>query len=128
MNDLQMLFIRGMQTIKPEAKPEDILHALVDGMTSGRLKVFVKGTHAFVILAIPETPYDVLQIMHFYAERPGDKKALMDKVLAFAKEKGYTRFWALNATDKPDKVWERTFRSEAWDISPIRTLFEFKVK
>jgi hypothetical protein len=127
MNDLQSLIIRGMRGFFP-ASDVDILRAIADGLKSGRFRIFVKDQAAFCILALPQTALDDPQVLHFYAEKPALRHALVSTVLAFVRSQGYNKLIAINGSGKDDEVWTRAFRHEGWRINPVKTVFEFEVE
>jgi hypothetical protein len=86
---------------------------------------------AFVIIALPVFSHDqnVPQIVHFYSEGPRQlTRHLVTETLDFIKEKGYNLLRAVNQSGAPDAVWERVFRHPEWEIKPVATVFDFKVK
>lgn len=73
----------------------------------------------------PEIPYP--QVTHIYANAKGAKGALVREVVDFVKESGYTRFWAVNATDRPDSIWKRAFK-KAGNAERVGSIMEFDLE
>lgn len=83
-------------------------------------------------LAIVVMPQDKLvgkpQVFHFYCDKSLPlRKALIRKVVDTVLQNGYTTFYAMNATDKPDSVWARTFRL-AGEAVRKASVMEFTIK
>lgn len=68
------------------------------------------------------------QVGHFYNGGSRDlRKKLTRAVVDVVKAAGYTKFWTINATGKPDSVWARAYRS-AGTGTPIGGLIEFDIE
>lgn len=62
----------------------------------------------------------------FYADSPEAKRALVGMGVDFLRDKGYTRFCAVNTSGAPDSVWKRAFWRNG-EASKIGTIMEFKL-
>lgn len=82
----------------------------------------------FGIVILPHktlVPYP--QILHLYSEgKPKISEGLIEAGVAYMKEHGYTKFWALNGSGKSDKVWQRALR-KGGSARKLASLMEFEV-
>lgn len=96
---------------------EDVKPALGGFMDSPNAAVFLglEGDRfaGGSIILLPEVrfiPYP--QVVHLFCfGSPTLRRALVTKVVDFARENGYSTIWAINGSGKPDSVWKRAFRS-----------------
>lgn len=123
MNDLQALFVRGMKSFG--LSKLDTLTEIANGIVSGKYTVFIAEKAAFVIISMPNDRFGLPQVIHFHAEKPALRRKLVVKTLDFIKEKGYNKLIAINGSGAADKVWQRAFRREGWEIKAVNTVFEF---
>lgn len=126
MTPLEKLIVRGMHGFFP-ASDAEILEAIIRGQINGELVLFHLETAAFCIVAMPKSPLDIPQVLHFYSEKPALRGALVAQVLDFVKLKGYNKLQAINGSGMDDTVWKRAFKHEGWDIKAVKTVFEFEV-
>lgn len=124
--DLKNLLLRGMRPYFPVSDIE-IIREIACGVLSGHYKVLLQGEAAFCILAMPQNPLEVPQVLHFYSEKPAHRHALVAQVLDFVRKSGYNTLRAINGSGTTDDIWTRAFRHEGWEIKPVKTVFEFKV-
>ena len=111
---------------------DEAIHEFVNIIQDPKSGVFLASEDAtpvgFLIVSLPRNalvPYP--QVLHLYSEgKPKVAEGLIDMGLAFITSHGYTRFWALNASRKPDEVWMRALR-HAGVATPLATLMEFEV-
>lgn len=125
MTNVQALLVRGMRDFFP-ATPAEIIREIACGVISGKYHVFLQGDAAFCILALPQTPLELPQVLHFYSEKPALRRALVGRVLDFVREKGYNKLRAINGSGTADDIWQRAFRHKGWEIKPVKTVFEFE--
>lgn len=127
MNELQSLLLRGMHGFfhKPDA---EIIEEIRRGMISGEYELLYVKNSAFCLLYMPQKAFDIPQVLHFYSEEKAVTHALIGYVLDFIKSKGYNTLRAVNGSGVSDAVWTRAFRHEGWEIEPVKTVFDFKVK
>lgn len=71
-------------------------------------------------------PYPTTYLV--YARSSAVKKAMLGKLIDILKERGYTSMWAMNATDKPDDVWERAFATPGIYFKPLGTVYEIGIE
>ena len=80
------------------------------------------------VVMLPEGPETrAPQVVHMYANAKGAKAALVREVMDFVRLNGYTKFWAINATDKPDSIWKRAFK-KAGNAERIGSIMEFDLE
>lgn len=107
---------------------EDFVQMTMDPLTGVFLGVEDSKPVGLGIVTLPHSalaPYP--QIVHLYNEgKPATARALRQAGVGFIKAAGYTKFWALNASRKPDEVWSRAFR-DSGKAHPVATLMEFEV-
>lgn len=83
----------------------------------------------FGIVVWPNDAIEKPQVAHLYCEGSrSDTRRLVSHILDTVKKKGYNTLLAVNGSGAPDDIWTRTFRHEDWEIKPVKTVFEFKVK
>lgn len=83
----------------------------------------------FAIVVWPQDGIEKPQVAHFYNE--GSRKSairLRNHVLERVRERGYNSLLAVNSSGAPDEVWQRAFQHKDWEIKPVKTVFEFKVR
>jgi hypothetical protein len=83
-------------------------------------------------LAILVMPSDKIcdkpQIFHFYIDNSLPmRKAMIQKIVDTMLAAGYTKWWAINHTNRPDSVWARMFRS-AVTSKRVGSIMEMTVK
>ena len=80
------------------------------------------------IIMLPQNALvSVPQALVMYNEGPAAvKNAVLDAVVDFVKQAGYTTYWALNRTGRDDAVWARAFR-RAGDATKIASVMQFEV-
>lgn len=127
---MKELFLRGLRPwfSRPD---RELLEAVAKHIKLGGVFVYSENKRpvAFAIVLWPADGLEKPQVAHFYSE--GSRKAttaLRDYVLDKIRERGYNSFLAVNGSGAPDDIWKRTFRHKDWEIQPMKTLFEFKVK
>lgn len=125
MNELQKLIVRGLEGFF-SATPSEMLRELGLGVATGKYKVFVSRFDGYCILALPQTPFEHPQVLHFYSENKAVTRKLVAQTLDFVAKRGYTKLLAVNGSGAPDAVWTRAFRYEGWRIKPVKTVFEFE--
>lgn len=69
---------------------------------------------------------DPPQAVTIYAENVKAKQALIGTGVDFLKDKGYNRFWAANATGRPDSVWKRSLLRKN-PMKKLGTIVEFEI-
>lgn len=98
---------------------------------SDRFGVFLRldgfDAQGLCVMALPESkifPYPTC--LTFYSEGP---KAVTDELIKagvdFVKANGYTKFWGVNATGKPNAAWMKVFK-QAGKERIIGSLVEFE--
>ncbi len=97
--------------------------AILIGAEKGRLK-------ALAIACLPLSSLTPLPtVYHFYHSRKGSaalRNALVDAVVDFFLQSGYTHFLAINGTGRSDEAYMKLF-SRAGEASRIGSMLEFKV-
>lgn len=84
---------------------------------------------AFAIVLWPSDALEVPQVAHFYSEGSREEtRKLVSLVLDRVRKRGYNTLLAVNGSGAPDAVWSRAFRHTDWEIQPVKTVFEMKVK
>ena len=76
--------------------------------------------HGMLVAFLQEPP----QIAMIYTKNAKAKRALVQHILELLRDKGYTRFWAINGTPKPDSVWKRALWREG-AAEKIGSILEF---
>lgn len=129
LTELQSLFLRGLASF---SRPDrEVLETVAKYIKArGVLVKYVSGhPRAFCLIHWPEDALSSPQIMHFYSEAPRSAtRHLISRVLDVIRERGYSRFNAVNGSGVDDAIWLRVFRSKDWTIKPVKTVFEFEVK
>lgn len=108
--------------------------AVAEGIKGGYLALFCASTvpdrlEGVFIIGLPmDALQDIPQVVHFQCQGGLKlRKKMVETLVAFVKQCGYTSFAAMNGSRVPDAVWLRTFR----DGGPIvrqQTIFEFDAK
>lgn len=82
------------------------------------------------VVVLPTTRWDpVPQVVEFYNEGThSDKAALIQATVAYIKDNGHLKFWAINNTGRADKVWLRALTPPDWDSHHKGSIFQFEVK
>lgn len=112
---------------------EDALSDLIMLITDPTVNVLaaVEGTEfkGMAILVHQTDQFSpVPQVAHFHNEgRPKVKRELVNRVVEIVKDKGYNKFWAVNATATADSVWARAFH-RAGKSNKIGSIMEFEVE
>jgi hypothetical protein len=83
----------------------------------------------FAIVLWPEDAIEKPQVAHFYSEgsRSSTRK-LISHVLDRVRQKGYNTLLTVNNSGARDDIWSRAFRHKDWEMQPVKTVFEMKVK
>lgn len=81
----------------------------------------------FGVIAFPVDPLDPNpQVIHIYSQPPAaNKRLLVEGIVDKIRERGYTKFLAVNYTGKPDKVWMRALKPRKWTVKPVGSIMEF---
>ncbi len=110
-----------------EAIPE--LEAMVKNPRTGVMMGVNKGKFEAVgIVLLPDDKFTPTpQVALFYNEgNMAMKRVLVAKIVDFVAGAGYTKFRAINNTDKADSVWARSFR-RAGQSDRVGSIMEFKI-
>lgn len=110
-----------------EAIPE--LMSMVDNPYTGMMMGVNKGNFEAVgIVLLPNDKFTPIpQVPLFYNEgNMAMKRALVAKIVDFVASAGYTKFRAINRTEKADSVWARSFR-RAGESERVGSIMEFKI-
>ena len=97
-----------------------------------RVGVFVAGEKGemvgLVIVMLPKSKLDKMpHIPHFANFGTGKSRdALINAMLDFMLESGYTRFWGINATGKGDEAYLKVFKL-AGKATRIGSMLEFEI-
>lgn len=110
-----------------EAIPE--LERLVQNERAGVIIGVDKGVFKGIGIALlPDDKFSPIpQVPLFYNE--GDmsmKRAIVTKIVDFIAQSGYTKFHAINTTDKADSIWARGFR-RAGPSKRVGSIMEFQI-
>lgn len=132
---VQELLIRGLHnyagSLDPAVVPQmvkavgqaigDERHAVLVGLQDDKLL-------SFAIVTTPSRAFDLLpQVAHFYNTGSNAlKRAMIDRIVEFVSENGYSSFLAVNATGSPDSVWARAFH-RAGKARVVGSILEFEV-
>ena len=112
-------------------RTDDILEHLEKTITLPRISTILnveQGEYlGIAVVALPESKLDPFpQIIHLYSEGPiRNRKVIIQAVVDFMEERGYTKVWAVNYTGKPDKVYQRVMKPQGWEVKPIGSIMEF---
>jgi len=110
-----------------EAIPE--LEGMVKNPRTGVMMGVNKGKFEAVgIVLLPDDKFTPTpQVALFYNEgNMAMKRALVAKIVDFVAGAGYTRFRAINTTEKADSVWARAFR-RAGPSDRVGSIMEFQI-
>lgn len=119
------IILRGMRPFF-SASDEEIKHEIARYVYKDG---FISTSSGFCLIEWPDSPLSQPQIMHFYDEGgAADRRLLRNMVLDKIREKGYNSFIAINGSGAPDAVWKRIFQHEDWEIAPVKTVHEFRLK
>lgn len=79
------------------------------------------------ITVLPENPLDQRpQVPLFYVDKGAKiRKPLIQGIVDFVRENGYTTFWAINFTGHSDKAWSKVMAPVGWGIKPVGSIMEF---
>ncbi len=129
--EVQRLFTRAFEQNPladyPETDPELRLAATAEhvsiliGAEKGKLR-------ALAIACLPLSTLTPLPtVYHFYNKGSAMlRNALVDEVVDFFLKAGYTRFLAVNGTERGDKAYAKLF-SRAGEVQKTGSMLEFKV-
>lgn len=83
---------------------------------------------AMGIVFLPEGPLNTTpQLAYFYNEgSPELRRILAQTMVDFVKQKGYTRFMALNHTGHSDKAWSKVMQVQGWTPAKVGSIMEFE--
>ncbi len=129
--EVQRLFTRAFETnpladypeseaeLRQAATAEHV--AMLIGAEKGKLR-------ALAIACLPLSTLTPLPtVYHFYNRGSAIlRDALVDAVVDFFLQSGYTRFLAVNGTGRSDKAYAKLF-SRAGEVQQIGSMLEFKV-
>ncbi len=110
-----------------EAVPE--LEKLVENPMAGVIVGVEKGKFESIgIVLLPTDKFaPIPQVPLFYNEgNMTMKRVLVAKIVDFVAQGGYTKFHAMNTTDKADSIWARSFR-RAGPSRRVGSIMEFQI-
>lgn len=102
-----------LETYEPDPRRWNPLAKMV---MDGTGAIFIGGAGSrltgIAMVTLPDnTITTVPQIIHFYCSSGATvKKMLIAEVLRYLRDNGYSKYWALNYTGRPDSIWVRAFR------------------
>lgn len=68
------------------------------------------------------------QIITLFSAGPKSvKREVIEAGIAFMRENGYMKYWAINATGHSDEVWLRAFAADPEQTPKVAALYEFEI-
>ena len=102
-----------LETYEPDPRKwEPLAHMVMNGTGA----IFIGGAGSrltgIAMVTLPDNNITTMpQVIHFYCSSgPVIKKMLIAEVLRYLREHGYSKYWALNYTGRPDSIWVRAFK------------------
>lgn len=141
LTDPKFLVLRPIQKLLHDAfPPSSVFPDGLDGMLEDLIALLRAPTTVCLIGLEDDVPLGLSiillptnkvapypQILHFYNGGSLQLRQILTKTtVEVLRRMGYIKFWALNATRKPDSVWARMFRL-AGPARPVGGVMEFDI-